>query len=129
MDAYGDSGIQYWPSLTVNHVPYKGDLTPGIKVAEAICDKFNPEKPDFCVEINKEYIEDTGNSGDASSHYLAIFFILLAMVVILLLMLYFYKRMMRREMTKEMSIQISQMVSQYFALNEGKAGKGGVDNL
>jgi hypothetical protein len=125
MSAYGDSGIQYWPSLTINHVPYKGEMTPGIKVVEAICAKFNPDKPDFCLELTAANISD---SDDASTHYLAIFFILLGLVVVLLLMLYFYKRMMRREMTKEMSIQISQMVSQYFALNEGKAIKGS-DNL
>jgi hypothetical protein len=127
MDSYGDSGIQYWPSITINHVPYKGELTPGIKVAEAICEKFSPDKPDFCTAIEKQSDIAAGNVEDASTHYLAIFFILLAMIAVLLLMLYFYKRMMRREMTKEMSIQISQMVSQYFALNEGKAGKG--DNL
>jgi len=123
--SYADSGIQYWPSIVINHSPYKGDLTPGNLVAEAICEKFTDDS-DFCLSL--ESGSQAGSTeDDADTHYLTIFFILLAMVAVLLLMLYFYKRMMRREMTKEMSIQISQMVSQYFALNEGKAGRN--DNL
>jgi len=37
--------------------------------------------------------------------------------------------MARREMTKEMSIQVSQMVSQYFALNDLNESKGKADEL
>ena len=92
-------------------------------MAEAICDKFSV-RPQLCDNLDPPgYMEN-----DPDTHYLAIFLILAGMIIILFLMLYFYKRMMRREMTKDMSIQISQMVSQYFALNEdGRKGKA--DNL
>ena len=45
------------------------------------------------------------------------------MVLIGLLILYFYKRMQRKEMTKEMSMQISGMVAQYVELGYQKIGE------
>jgi Na+/proline symporter len=82
-------------------------------VAEAICEKYT-DKPDFCNEIEGKYhsIFDV----NSQTHYFAVFVIILVMVLVLLGMLYCYKRMMRREMTKEMNIQISQMQSLGYTL-------------
>jgi len=117
MDGYKDAGIDSWPAITINHKKYNGDLSPSIRVAEAICEQYT-DKPDFCNEIDGKFhnIFDVR----AETHYFAVFVIIIVLILVLLGMLYCYKRMMRREMTKEMNIQISQMVSQYFALNEGK---------
>ena len=45
------------------------------------------------------------------------------MVLMAILILYFYKRMQRKEMTKEMSMQISGMVAQYVELGYRKIGE------
>jgi len=105
MGSYADSGVITWPAVIINHSPYKGSLTPGNLVAEAICDRFT-HPPEMCSHLQEELIADTDDT-----HYFTIFIILLGMIIVLFVMLWFYKRMMRREVTKEMSIQISQMVS------------------
>jgi len=127
MNRYKESGITSWPTITLNHEIYRGDLLPAISVAEAICDKYT-EKPSYCKKVDRKFRSIFHL--DSETHYLAVLVIIICLAVLLLGMLYCYKRMMRREMNKEMNIQIGQMVSQYFALNEGgKAPGKPTDNL
>jgi len=103
MEAYKESGITSWPTITLNHEVYRGDLIPAISVAEAVCSKYT-EKPSYCKSVDRKFRSIFHL--DSETHYLAVLVIIICLAVLLLGMLYCYKRMMRREMNKEMNIQI-----------------------
>jgi hypothetical protein len=118
-----DFDISMFPTLFINYQQYMGSLGDSVAVSRAACESLQ-SPPEFC---NKYLSGGTiiNNSFDTGT-VVTFTFILLIIVIIIL---FFYRRMARREMTKEMSIQVSQMVSQYFALNDLNESKGKADEL
>ena len=78
---------------------------------EAACESFI-DPPQVC----RAAILSVGSSTDTKTIVLIVF----VMFILTCLIMYFYRRMQRREMTKEMSMQINAMVSQYFELSENR---------
>jgi len=119
---YLHEGVQYWPSIYIEHKQYQGDLEPEA-VFRAICEKFtNP--PDGCNEVA---VQTSSGSGEGETDWWAIGFIVGTMVTLLLVALFVYRRSLKRDMLRDMNNQVSTMISQYYALNEGKNVK--VDNI
>ena len=52
-DMWTQYGVLYYPSVTINKVSYRGDLTP-LNIVEAICASFWSQ-PQFCMDF---YVEE-----------------------------------------------------------------------
>jgi hypothetical protein len=122
-EAYIDEGVQYWPSVFIEHQHYAGDLTKPEELFNAICDKFTNNKPQAClidakVDVNAEHTD-----------WFGILVIVGSMLLLLSVALFCYKRSLKRDMMREMNTQVSTMIGQYYALNEGKAGRSRKDEL
>jgi len=81
-------------------------------VFRSICAGFNVT-PSVCNQDTHITEKEGGLSGKA------IFGIIVAIIIINVVLIYLYRRYSRREMKEEMQLQISSMMSQYFALSEG----------
>jgi len=84
------------------------------QIQQAICTSF-PEgnMPDNCY--------DHGEIDSGSEFYIVIIIVMVVLLVFLLFMIFGYKKMVRKEMSKDMNIQINNMVSQYFAIEGNKS--------
>jgi len=105
--------ISTFPTLYINHQAYTGNLN-NVTIAIKTACEIVMEPSELC----KRYLSDTVIVNSISTKKMINF--LIAMVIIVVIILFFYRRIQRREMNKEMNIQVSQMVSQYFAINENK---------
>jgi len=117
-----DFDISMFPTLFINYQQYMNSLGDAVSVLKAACDSLQTP-----TALCNQYFQDRiiVNSFDTGS----VILFTLVLLVIVVIILFFYRRMARREMTKEMSIQVSQMVSQYFALNDLNESKGKADEL
>lgn len=115
-----DLELTKFPAILINRREYVGKLY-AKDVFTSACDTFiNP--PESCrnwdVIAEPEVVD--------YSYLLGVGVLLLLISAIIL---FFYRRKARREMNKEMSIQISAMVSQYFTLTDETKGLKGRDNF
>jgi len=117
-----DFDISMFPTLFINYQQYMGSLGDAVSVFKAACDSLQTP-----TTLCNQYFQDRiyVNTFDTGS----VITFTLVLLVIVVIILFFYRRMARREMTKEMSMQVSQMVSQYFALNDLNESKGKADEL
>ena len=115
--AWADYGTLYWPSVTINKVTFRGDVTPE-NIVEDICANL-AVKPQVCIDFyaeeNIKYEETTIQGPDAVSAELLIIVVavLLAVNVILILA---YRRCVKKEMEDTMSFKVSSAVSQYISV-------------
>ena len=108
---YVEQGVQWWPAVYVEHSLVAASNQEPQQIFDAICGKFkNP--PDVCNTFTATIQEKTDWYG--------IMFIVGSMLLVLFIGLFFYRRSLKREMLREMNDQVSTMISQYYALNEGK---------
>ena len=84
-------------------------------VFQAICEGF-VEKPRQCFSEN-----NVSQSTSTSHTVVTIIVIIIAVVFVMFIGFFFYRRIVRREFHKEMTLQIDTMVSQYFAIGDTKA--------
>jgi hypothetical protein len=110
-----DYGTLYWPSVTINSVTFRGDVTPA-NVLEAVCAAIY-SKPqvclDFYAEENIQIPQNTDNLLTAE---------LLAAVVVLLLgvniaLIIAYRKCAKKELEEDIGFQVSSKVSEYIALS------------
>ncbi len=85
---------------------------------KTICAGFNVT-PDVCFE---DYDPQQGARKEAGGSISTgtIVGLVVALVLINVLLIYCYRRYTRREIKDEMQLQISSMMSQYFALSDNK---------
>jgi len=122
-ESYITEGVQYWPSVFIDHQHYAGDLSKPAGIAQAICEKFVKNAPSACAaDVLPVVTEET-------TDWFGIFVIVVSMLLLLGVALFCYKRSLKRDMMREMNTQVSTMIGQYYALNEGKAGKTRKDEL
>lgn len=110
-------GVLYWPSVTINQMSFRGDITP-INIVEAICASLWSQ-PQFCMDF---YIEENIQV-PISSHNSIVTAELLVGVVALLIavnmgLIYAYRRCAKKEMETDIGFQVSTAVSQYIALSQ-----------
>lgn len=94
-EAWRDYGILYWPSVTINKVSYRGDITPA-NILEAVCAGLYT-KPRVCLDFYEE--EDIAvpvNSESIVTAELLVFVVVLLLAVNVVLIVA-YRRCAKKE--------------------------------
>ena len=124
-EAWKEYGTLYWPSVTINKVTFRGDITPE-NILEDICAHLTT-KPEVCINFYKrEHIvyEDTSILGpDTVSAELLILVVAILIGVNVILILA-YRRCVKREMEDTMGYRVSNAVSQYISVAQSARGAG-----
>ncbi|KRX08243.1 hypothetical protein PPERSA_01173 [Pseudocohnilembus persalinus] len=124
------ANIHYFPSVVINNKTYRGTLN-GSEVMEAVCATFakTSSKCKQFLEKTQKNFDITPNSTSMVGNGPDVLFIVFVVVVILVLfflfMMFVYRRMVAKDLQKEMNAEVNQIVSQYMAFNESsrQAGK------
>ena len=113
-------GIQFWPTVTVNNVSYKGNLE-GKNVFEAVCSLY-PEAdiPETCNEVLGIQSHEHSEGLNVS---LILIMVISCLILFFLFLVFIYRRWVRSQLTNEMSSQVNQMVTQYIAFYENREKK------
>ena len=115
--AWKDYGTLYWPSLTINRVTFRGDITPE-NILDDICATLI-HLPNVCVKyFNKEHIniENEYIKGpDAVSAELVIGIVLVLVGVNIILILA-YRKCVKKEMEDTMGVKVRSAVTQYISV-------------
>lgn len=123
-EAWKEYGTLYWPSVTINRVTFRGDITPE-NIVEDICANLST-KPQVCLDFyNKEHIKyesQTVAGPDAVSAELLIIVVCILVGVNVLLIIA-YRRCVRKEMEDTMGFKVSSAVSQYIAVAQTQSGR------
>lgn len=101
------SGIVYNPAVVINNLTYRGDLDPQ-SVFSAICAGFN-ETISVCNDKLNPLSRSSGS---------IIFVLVILLVIVNVILFYCYRRYTKREMREEMQLQITSVMTQYFALSD-----------
>jgi hypothetical protein len=112
-------GVQIHPQVVINNQTYTGEWT-GKDIVSAICAGFqNP--PDGCQSSEGDFAM-LGEDEEFEIVYvhprLHLIGVLLIGIACNVFLLYAYRRRTKREMSEQMSSQVNQAVSQYFALRD-----------
>lgn len=89
----------------------------GENVFKTICAGFNVT-PTVCYDDYDEATGSRSSSGGINKWLLLV--IVIVVIIINIVLICCYRRYSRREMKKEMQLQISSVMSQYFAINDSK---------
>jgi len=115
-------GTLYWPSVTINQVTYRGDIT-AENILEIICAGL-ASKPNVCLNFYKEehiaYSKPsflTANRDKFASVELLIGIVCL-LICINVVLIFCYRKCQKREMEENLSDQVSGAVSHYIAVSE-----------
>ncbi|KAL4465896.1 hypothetical protein ABPG74_004133 [Tetrahymena malaccensis] len=117
-----EQGLKFYPALFVNGSPYRGDLTQKESAQEFICEGFeNLKNIDACEQFEvPEQDENSSSSGLSSSNVNLIIIVCVVLFFVFLIGLFIYRRKIKLEVQKELTIQVDAAIQQYYALNEGK---------
>lgn len=112
-------GIQFWPSITINNISYKGNVE-GRNVFEAVCSSFPSDKiPGNCNEV----LGLQANEGEGLNVTLIMIIVISCLILFFIFLVFIYKKWVRTQITNEMSSQVNQMVTQYIAFYETREKK------
>jgi len=114
-ESYTSFEISHWPSLFIDHAQYTGDLFPVENAAIAICEKVGPRNQ-VCEDIQSRLNQQNVQIEEIS--WGTIIGVSLLFAFIFALFMYYYRRVIRRDLSKEMSSQLHQMVSDYAAFTD-----------
>ena len=107
-----DYGTLYWPSVTINRMTFRGDMTPQ-NVVEDICANL-AVKPQVCIDFYKKehikYEETTVQGPDAVSAELLIV-VVCVLVGVNIVLIIAYRRCVKKEMEDTMGFKVSSAVS------------------
>ena len=119
-EAWKEYGTLYWPSVTINQVTFRGDVT-AENIVEDICANLS-KKPQVCIDFYKEeniaYTETTVKGQDTVSAEILILVVCILVAVNVILILA-YRRCVKKEMEDTMGFKVSSAVSQYIAVSQG----------
>jgi len=130
-DYFQNSDVPYWPVVLIDHVPFKGDLFPVENVAAVICSKLNAVDFDMCKDVQTNLQASQVIVHEDTSLGMVVG-ICVAFVVIIVVLMYYYRRVVRKELSKEMGMQMHQMISDYAAFRDKSSligGKADTSNL
>jgi len=96
-------------------------MTPSKPVYDAICTAFDIV-PEGCLlkDTVTVWVSVTDHPG------WLVFVVFVIVVLLMLVILYVYKKILKKDMDKELSLQVNSAISQYFAL--GDRSKTGPEN-
>lgn len=88
-------------------------MTPSRPVYDAICTAFDLI-PEGCL------LKDTVTvSVPVTDHpWWVVFLVIVIVALLMIVVLYVYKRVLKKDMDKELSLQVNSAISQYFALGD-----------
>lgn len=116
-EQWKEYGTLYWPSVTINRMTFRGDITPE-NILEDICANL-VDKPKVCINFyNREHItyeERIIDVPDSISAELLIAVVCVLVGVNILLILA-YRRCVKKEMEDTMGFKVSSAVSQYISV-------------
>lgn len=116
MDAWLDVNIPYYPSIVINEQIYRGDLE-AKSVMDAMCSGYMwGSEPQPC----KDRYPDKNNDKEEESGSNT-FLIIIAVIASILLVagiLIIYKVIVKKDLNRDMKVQVNNAVAQYFQLAE-----------
>lgn len=116
-------GTLYWPSVTINRLTFRGDIT-AENIVEDVCANLST-KPKVCLDFYKEeniaYVETTIQGPDTVSAEVLILVVCVLVGVNVILILA-YRRCVKKEMEDTMGFKVSSAVSQYIAVAQNNRG-------
>ena len=127
--AWKEYGTLYWPSVTINKVTFRGDITPE-NILEDICANLKT-KPEVCVNFYKrEHIqyEDNTVMGPESVSAELLILVVAILVGVNVLLILAYRRCVKKEMDDTMSFKVSNAVSQYISVAQSTRNNQGASN-
>lgn len=123
--AWQEYGTLYWPSVTINKVTFRGDITPE-NILEDVCAHLTT-KPEVCINFYKRehivYQEESILGPDTVSAELLILVVAILIGVNVILILA-YRRCVKKEMEDTMGYRVSNAVSQYISVAQSARGGG-----
>lgn len=127
-EKWQEYGTLYWPSVVINKRTFRGDLT-AENVLEDLCANYE-EKPQPCIDFYKlekipyqaKQKERTPTESvvtkSISGFLLA--FIIIALVIVNICLIIAFRKCTKKEMDRDLDMQVSSAVSQYVALSKQK---------
>lgn len=120
-------GTLYWPSVTIDKLTFRGDLTPE-NILEAVCASL-ANKPEVCFKFYEEEgiaftrpeVLNSFNTKVSPVTTELLVFVVIVLVLVNLGLIYAYRQCAKKEMEQDMQFQVSSAVSQYIALSQQKA--------
>lgn len=111
-EAWKEYGTLYWPSVTINKMTFRGDITPE-NILEDICANL-ANKPKVCINFYKrEHInyEETTIVGEDSVSAELLILVVLILIGVNVLLILAYRRCVKKEMDDTMGFKVSNAVS------------------
>ena len=125
-EAWKEYGTLYWPSVTIDRVTFRGDITPE-NILEDICANLNT-MPDLCVKYfardHINYEEQVVKGPDAISAELVIGIVLVLVGVNVVLILA-YRKCVKKEMEDTMGVKVRSAVTQYISVAQSTRNNTG----
>uniref|UniRef100_A0A7S3MQW5 PA domain-containing protein n=1 Tax=Favella ehrenbergii TaxID=182087 RepID=A0A7S3MQW5_9SPIT len=126
-EAWKSYGTLYWPSVTINKVTFRGDITPE-NILEDVCAHLKT-KPEVCIDFYKrEHIvyEDSSILGPDTISAELLIFIVAILIGVNVMLIMAYRRCVKKEMEDTMGYKVSNAVSQYISV--AQVAQNGMSN-
>jgi len=120
-------GTLYWPSVTINRMTFRGDIT-AENIVEDICANL-ATKPKVCIDFYKEEniaFEETTVMGPDTVSAEVLILVVCVLVGVNVILILAYRRCVKKEMEDTMGFKVSNAVSQYIAVAQNN--RGGTSN-
>ena len=112
MEMWHGNGLHFYPAIIINGQLYRGDLE-NSAVLNGICAGYQRKyEPEFCKYKETGGVKQEGFSTKTVVIVLVVFFVAVAAVLLI------YRHIAKKELQKEMRMQVNSAVSQYFALSD-----------
>lgn len=116
-EAWKEYGTLYWPSVTINRLTFRGDIT-AENIVEDICANL-ATKPKVCIDFYKEEniaFEETMVQGPDTVSAEVLILVVCVLVGVNVILILAYRRCVKKEMEDTMGFKVSSAVSQYIAV-------------
>ena len=115
--AWKDYGTLYWPSVTINRMTFRGDITPE-NILQDVCANLI-DKPKVCVDFYKREgikVEEISVQGPDTVSAELLILVVCVLVGVNVILILAYRRCVKKEMEDTMGFKVSSAVNQYIAV-------------
>jgi len=109
-------GTHFWPSVTINKISYRGDITPA-NILEAVCAGLY-SKPSVCLDFYQEENIKIPVREESIITAELLIVVMVSLLVVNFALIYAYRRCAKKEMEQDIGFQVSSAVSQYIAVSQ-----------
>lgn len=126
-DQWKEYGTFFWPSVVINSMTFRGDITPE-NILEDVCANLKV-KPQVCIDFYKEehieYVADVTVAEEEAVSAELLIAVVVVLVLVNALLILAYRRCVRKEMEDTMGYKVSSAVSQYISIaQQNRSGVG-----